>query len=1013
MGYLHDEGTPQSSGAPDLNEQVYVKLNMNSVSFDGTNTGVQVGSNHGVIYLPTMHLLDPLETPPEPPWTVPFSRDPDFVGREPLLDRIHEKASILGSRTAITGLGGVGKTQLAIEYSHRVRCQSADTWVLWIHASSMVRCEKSLRDLANRVKIPGRQDRDVNVFQLVGNWLQETSKWILILDNVDDDELLCKPPAANEQPPLRYLLQGSCGSIILTSRNKSVALDIAGHNIIEVHPMNETDAVGLLQKKLGATRESENMVQLARELECMPLAIVQAASFIMHNPRYSILQYIETFQKSDREAVRLLNREACLLYRDWEAKNSIILTWQISFDYIRKTRPSATNLLSFISFFDPQGIDEDILQAQHSHRLSKTSCPGQHQKGSSSEDNTDNESDSSSDACFEDNITMLTDFALISIGQNCKVFTMHRLIKLTVQLWLKNHQELERWNAEFIHTLRSKFPACQSQEWVDQAGNMEICQSLFPHVKSAMSQQPKSQESLQIWAALLLGGAWYAQKIGNYRLSREMAFISRISRLKLFGEMSDDTLDSTTMLAVAYGSEGQWHEAEKLEVEVLEICKAKLGERHPDTLISMVYLAKTYRNQGRWAEAEKLQVQALDTYKELGGEGPQMSNVMGDLACTYWEQGRLEEAEKLEIEVVEMRKTELGEDHPTTLGIMSNLAATFRYQGRWDEAEQLEVEVMRINKASLGEDHPATVASISNLAATIYSQGRYNEAKELGLSALDLYKTKLGVGHPNTLNSMSCLAATYRAQGQWKDAEILELEVMERSKIKLGDNHPDTILSIANLAATYCYQGQWDKAKRLQIQVMEMSIETLGNSHPNTLSSMSSLAATYRKQGCWEEAEKLALQVMEKDSLGKDHPRTLLNMANLGKIYWGQGRWEEAEQLQVYVMETSKAKLGADHPDTLTSMDDLACTYRKQRRLEEAEELQVQATEMSKKKLGPDHPDTLLSMVNLALIWECTNRHLEAMGLLKLCLSGRQRILGPDHPDTIFTYKTLLEWETG
>lgn len=126
--------------------------------------------------------------------------------------------------------------------------------------------------------------------------------------------------------------------------------------------MNQAEALGLLQKKLSTPTEHETLARLAQELEFMPLAIVQAASYITHrSPRCTVSQYLEKLQKSDREAIRVLNEEAGLLYRDWEAKNSILLTWQISFDYIRGKRPSATDLLSPMSFFDRQDITENIL----------------------------------------------------------------------------------------------------------------------------------------------------------------------------------------------------------------------------------------------------------------------------------------------------------------------------------------------------------------------------------------------------------------------------------------------------------------------------------------------------------------------------------------------------------------------------------------------------------------------------------------------------------------------------
>ncbi|KAJ5900176.1 uncharacterized protein N7473_004246 [Penicillium subrubescens] len=170
---------------------------MASMSFRGKNEGLQIGDNTGsVLHWP---LVRP-ETPPSPLSTIPFHRDPDFVSRDILLHRIHEKSSVPGSRIALVGLGGVGKSQLAIEYGYRVRFESPATWVFWVHASNEARFEQGFRDIANQVKILGRQDPKVNIFALVENWLRDDNrgKWLLILDNVDDDQLLYPFSVATE-----------------------------------------------------------------------------------------------------------------------------------------------------------------------------------------------------------------------------------------------------------------------------------------------------------------------------------------------------------------------------------------------------------------------------------------------------------------------------------------------------------------------------------------------------------------------------------------------------------------------------------------------------------------------------------------------------------------------------------------------------------------------------------------------------------------------------------------------
>ncbi|CAG8283444.1 unnamed protein product [Penicillium nalgiovense] len=174
------------------------------------------------------------ETPPNPLSTVPFARDLDFVNRITLLNQIYGKSLVPGSRIALVGLGGVGKSRLAIEYSHQVRSESPATWVFWVHAINEVRFEHSFRDIADQVKIPGRQDPKVHIYKLVENRLRDEKigKWVCILANVDDDKFLCSFQAAGTEdsiggltnastkPLLEYVPRGRNGSTIITSRTE-------------------------------------------------------------------------------------------------------------------------------------------------------------------------------------------------------------------------------------------------------------------------------------------------------------------------------------------------------------------------------------------------------------------------------------------------------------------------------------------------------------------------------------------------------------------------------------------------------------------------------------------------------------------------------------------------------------------------------------------------------------------------------------------------------------------------
>jgi hypothetical protein len=430
----------------------------------------------------------------------------------------------------------------------------------------------------------GRQDPTVNIFQLVESWLQDgkRGKWLLILDNIDDDEFLRQPQSlksgqtnASTKPLLGYLPQSPNGSIIVTSRSREVALRLVNHHdIINVEPIKKTEAVELLQRKVGLTAETPEMLLLAKELEFMPLAIIQAAGYIVNRaPRCSVSRYLELFRKSDRGATKLLDYEAGHLYRDCEAKNSILVTWQISFDHIRRTRPLAADLLSLMSFFDRQGVSDDLLRDQY--KIKPDDSNSEKIELEHSDDDTDSTSGSETDYNFEDHITTLRDFSFISINKD-NVFTMHRLVQLTVRVWLKTKEKLERWKEQFITILWQGFPTGKYEDWAQ-------CQPLFPHVKSAISQRPESQDSLGKWAKLLYKGAWYAQESGNIAVTVDMAYKSRKERASLFSSEDERTLDVSMMLASAYRLQGAWEEAEQLELQVIETSKAKLGVDHPTT----------------------------------------------------------------------------------------------------------------------------------------------------------------------------------------------------------------------------------------------------------------------------------------------------------------------------------------------------------------------------------------------------------------------------------------------
>ena len=860
------------------------------------------------------------ETPPTPFATIPFSRDPDFVNRGDIFDQIDERCSEPAGRVALVGLGGVGKSQLAIEYAYRIAAGHLDRWVFWVHAGAQARVEEGFRTIANTVKMPGRNHPKADIPQLVYGWLsnERNGRWIIILDSADDRNVFySSDDVRNRKPFVDFLPQSRNGSIIITTRNKDLASRLTGRhqNIIEVGPMVQMDALTLLERKLGSIPNTDAAAELIRALDFVPLAISQAAAYIQARaPRSSLEKYLAECQESDRKRSRLLEHDAGDLRRDGGASNAILTTWQISFNHIRSERPSAADLLSLMSFFDQQGIPESILK---SSKQTKTAT-----RASGSEDTEDSGSDSSdneTDGGFDDDVAILRDYCLIVVNEAGDQFEMHGLVQLSMRKWLETFRQQETFKQQFIERMAASFPTGEYENWVK-------CWTLFAHVEVALGYRP-SEETVEKWAMLLHNGGWYAWSQGRYEVAEQMLGKARNVRKKKLGADDMATLASTSLFALVQGDRGQWKESEKLLVQVIETRKIKLGADHPSTLASM-----------------------------------------NNLASTFWDQGRWEEAEKLFVQVMEIFETKLGVDHPSTLTSTANLASTYNNQGRWEEAEKLGVQVIETSKTKLGADHPSTLTSMANLASTYRNQGRWEEAEKLGVQVMETFKTKLGADHPSTLTSVANLASTYKNQGRWEEAEKLEVQAIKTSKTKLGADHPSTLTSMANLASIYRNQGRWEEAEKLGVQVIETFKTKLRADHPSTLTSMANLASTYMNQGRWEEAEKLGVQVMEifNTKLGADHPSTLTSMDNLASIYRNQGRWEEAEKLGVQVMETRKTKLGADHLDTLTTMNNLAFTWKHQGRHTDALALMEDCAQACQRVLGRKHPYTLSSLGAIA-----------------------------------------------
>jgi tetratricopeptide (TPR) repeat protein len=708
-------------------------------------------------------------------------------------------------------------------------------------------------------------------------WLsRQEDEWLLIFDNADDH-----PDIVAKNMP-----RGNRGNLLITSRNPNSRRLVAPRAWKEVEEMEKDDAIDLLLRAAFLDESSTELRLLAkgivRELHYLALAVDQAGAAIASG-LCDVQDYLERYNTRGKELLTFPSFTGASNY-----DKAVFNTWDVSFQAIKHKSQvynlgeadAATNailLLQIFSVFHHENIMEEVFRrcAEEPRWMECSSGELPTTSKYLPQPLLQLDRDGKWDPfAFRDGIRILRSFSFIKPDASGGIYSVHPL----VHFWTRENMS-KATQQQHCHMATALL--CGSINTFKKASEDYLFrQKLIPHVS---------------------------------------AYRKHLVDLGLTQSFFDDEFNK---YAWVFSEAGYLVEAEKLEVQAMEMRKRVLGEDHPFTLTSMNNLASALSNRGRYKEAERLEVQVMETRKRLfGPEHLDTITSMANLALTYQEQGRYNEAEKLQKQVVKVMKRELGREHPKTLISMDNLASIFRYQGQWMEAAKLTMQVMEIRKRVLGQEHPDTLTSMGDLVLIYQDQGQLEKAEKVGMEVMEMRKRVLGQEHPDTLESMNDLVQIYCKQNEWKKAEEMGMQVTDMRKRNLGEENPYTLVSMNDLALTLLNQRQWEKAEKLEMQVLEARMRILGQEHPDTLQTMNHLGYVFGGQGQWKEAEKIFEQVLEmrKRILGPKHPDTMQSMYSLALSWKSQGRDKEGVDLMRQTEKLQRKVLGARSPQTMNS----------------------------------------------------------------------------------------------
>ncbi|GKZ35821.1 hypothetical protein AbraIFM66950_006619 [Aspergillus brasiliensis] len=838
-------------------------------------------------------LLHPF-TPPEavitlePCFLVPVQPLRRLIGREDVLAEMHNRVE-QNRPVLLHGLGGVGKTQLAVHFSKRYQEQHRRTHVLWVDASSPAHFDYNYRQIATALGIPGHEDPGFDAGVETHRHLarSRTLRWLMVVDNLDNVEQMA---ARIELIPA---VATSRGRLVVTTRNRNVCQHMAGwdaawDDATVVHPLQPADSINLLTMnlRLEQRKDPESVERLVKILDNLPLAVTQAIAWIKVNGS-TVTKYLDCLDSVSTGPLIHLDGEFNDTHRYGHQVHSIYRTWELSFGQIWSQESPTAHLLAIMAMFStPHGIPMWLVDSNIMDKVETTKALGSLYSWSFVENKSD------------------------------ETLTMHRMVRNAVRHFLHQRKELQVYEQAGLGLLIQHFPASDTDHW-------ERCETLVPLVEELLSLIDIRRNDCTIAddrATLLHILADYEGRRGRYKEAHaHVADALRVRSARL-GPDHLDTIASEELLALIWINQGRYRDALDIQQRIFAKRQAIQGTEAPATVGSQKQLGDVELKLGRFN-------QAVTTYQNacrqselaLGEKNRHTLEVRHVLAEALEYQKRAVDAEDLYRHVLADKQDTLGFTHPST--IQTRIALEVLVASRTDDpsvAFSLYQRMWNLSAQTFGDTHPDTIGLLTNQAAWRKARGALTDAETLQSDAWSLSMKVLGENHPSTLMCLSNLAVIKQEQGKLADAERIHFDLRCRRTNVLGPEHPHTLSSLYHLAEIKLEQGNYVEAHGMLERVVSSQTLVFGSDHPTTLRSMSSLTHSLEGQHRYTECEQVYHDLIDRKRrvLGSDHRETIVEIHNLAELLREQNRLVEAEALHREALQLSPS----GRPRSLTTI---------------------------------------------------------------------------------------------
>ena len=820
---------------------------------------------------------DPVAAPPRPhpaepsevaspsagfsPMGLAPHRNAGFTGRTELLDLI--RTGLVGEPwqpLILYGLGGVGKTQLAAEYSHR----HADAYDLiwWIAAQDRSQATASLVGLGERQDWPTSLDMAQTVTTVLSRLERGGVRWLIVLDNAGAPE------------ELATLVPASGGHVIVTTRD-ATWLD-AGRSV-EVDVFLRRESIELLQAR-GHDISFDEADQLADRLGDLPLALEQVAA-MQSATRTPVQAYL---RQLDERAVGLLAAT-----RPGDYRSTVATAFAVAADRVRVESLAAGQLLELLSCLGAEPIPLSLLRRAGSHIVPPLGRLL---------DQPD---------LLDEAVRRLRRYGLVKVLDAGQALQVHRLLQVIVRDTLQAYALGRAFdNACRLLTMANPGHPSDPLTW-------DMHAQIGPHVRPARLIEAADPSSRQV----VVDQATYLYEIGDFDGSRRLSEAAW-TRWTRQGDAEDvRVFECLRRLVAALYALGRYSESRQLVDEAWNRLQAHhdYGPDHPTTLAIADMLAVLHRVFGRYGDALRLERDRVERYRRIRGETAGETDLArNNLGASLRAVGDFRAAYEIDADLVESRRLSLGPDDQRTLLSISNLARDMYGLGEYANALQLQRSTWRAYRDRLGDRHPLVLSAWRTIVLGLRKTGQITAAMEEGRRLYLVSRGHVGTDHELSLAAMMTYANTLCAADQVSRAWNVASDAMDRYRRHFGERNPLTLAAAANQAIILRALGERRRARQMGESIFYALRQVVGETHPYTIAAAVGLANDLVLAHEEESARRLLTRTLEnaRRVRGERHPETLTCALNLGLLSMNE---QDAELLGSSLAELRRT-LGPEHP---------------------------------------------------------------------------------------------------